>query len=108
MNTFIKSSFAILFLIVSGSAFADKVTITTSPVVVEQRDGVWVSKEDAVVTTSSNGYYYFDTGSQKEVCYQSEQPSLASVMIGPAKFRIGGSDVELHCYKPSNDYFIVP
>lgn len=99
----IKSLFLLTSLLLAGNAFADKITISGEPVVVEQKGDVYVVPS----TVKSSDYYYFTVNNTKQVCYKEVQPALAKVDLGLMKFKMGEDTVEMHCYTYSPDYFVV-
>ena len=95
---------ALGLMMVSFSSFADKVTITGSPVVLEQRGEVYFTPS---TYTSSADYNYVTIGDKNRVCYVEKQPSLATVDLMTVNVNVNGTTAVWNCYDASPEYFVV-
>ncbi len=99
---FIKLS-ALILMMMSFSSFADKITITGAPVVLEQRGDVYYVPS---TYTSTTAYNYVTIGGKNEVCYLEKQPTLASVTATTVNVNVGGTTAVWNCYDATNvEYF---
>lgn len=95
----------VAFFSVSASADVVKLHVKGEPVVVTEEkvtDGVIYVVPETITTSD---YYNFTIGGVRQVCYKEPQTGLG-IDAAIFKFRIGGKDAELNCYKYSEDYFI--
>lgn len=104
MKTSFLSIIASSIMLFSMSAFADKVTITGEPIVVQEEAGVYVP---STTVTMDQDYYYFTVDGTKRVCYRDVQPTLTQLTAQPFSVRIGGETVTLQCYDYNTEYFVV-
>lgn len=91
-------------MLVSLSSFADKVTITGSPVVLEEKEGVFVAPE---TFTASTSYNYVTIGGTNSVCYADAQPSLAKLTPKVVDVKIADKKIQWTCYNYDETYFTV-
>lgn len=95
-----------LCMLFSSMVLADRVVIRGSPVVVDERAGVYVPRT-AIPVTPNVDHYYFTVGDKQRVCYPKENPTFVNLNGGVVKVRVGDGDVPLHCYDYNPDYFVV-
>ena len=105
MKGMLSSVFAILMAIFSVSVqAADKVVITGSPVVLEQRGDVYYVPGDY---KSTETYHYVTIGGTNRVCFAEAQPSLASLDLVLVDVQVGGERVKWNCYQYDTTHFEV-
>ena len=93
-----------LLVLSSISAFADKVMISGSPVVLEENEGVYVVPASYNPTTS---YNYVTIGGTNSVCYADTQPTLAKLTPKTVDVMISGKKVQWTCYNYDDAYFTI-
>jgi hypothetical protein len=93
---------ALCLMMLSFSTFADKISISGSPVVLEQRGEVYYVPS---TYTSTTAYNYVTIGGKNRVCYLEKQPSLASVDVMTVNVNVGGTTAVWNCYDTSTEYF---
>ncbi|RAP37995.1 hypothetical protein B1207_03125 [Legionella quinlivanii] len=98
----ITIAFAALAMLFSAASFADKVVITGSPVVLEQKGDVYYVPESYSATTD---YNYVTIGGTNRVCYLQQQPTLASLNNEVINVEVGGKQVQWTCYAYDETYF---
>ncbi|WED44028.1 hypothetical protein [Legionella cardiaca] len=104
MKNILLSISAFLLLIISFPSLADKVVISGSPVVLEQRGEVYYVPQTYTATTS---YHYVTVGGVDKVCYGEAQPTLASLNGQVISVELGGKQVQWTCYPYDEAYFTV-
>ena len=107
MQKYILILLSLLLIIFSITASAERVLVTGSPVLLEQRDGVYYYPEGVEETTTSPGYYYYTVNGTNKVCYETEQPTYSTVDAGVVTVNYTGGNRTLHCYTPDSAYFDV-
>jgi hypothetical protein len=105
MKAIVKATAALALTALSVSSFAEKVTITGSPVVLEQKGEVYVVPADFAAPTTD--YYYVTIGDKNRVCYLEKQPALESVDLMTVKVNVKGTDATWNCYDTNPEYFVV-
>lgn len=94
------------FTVTASAAEIVKLHVKGEPIVVTEEkvaDGIlYVVPE----TVTDSDYYSFTLGGVRQVCYKEPQTGLGIDAV-ISKFRMGGKEVALNCYKYSEDYFIV-
>ncbi|KTC74655.1 hypothetical protein Lbir_0688 [Legionella birminghamensis] len=95
---------AALAMLFSAATFADKVVITGSPVVLEQKGDVYYVPDTYTATTD---YNYVTIGGTNQVCYLQQQPNLASLSSKVVNVEVGGKQVQWTCYAYDETYFTV-
>lgn len=104
MKAFLLGITAFTLLLFNVTASADKITITGSPIVVNEEQGTYVT------TTSvepGRDYYYLTIDGSNRVCYQQVNPSLVSLNAAVFKVKLGNDVVSLHCYDSNPEYFVI-
>lgn len=103
MKTMLKLTFLSLMM-VSLSSFAETITITGSPVPLEQREEVYFTPPNY---TFDNSYHYVVVNGTNRVCYAEKQPNLATLDEVDIQVNVAGEVATWHCYAYSPDYFTV-
>lgn len=103
MKTMLKLTFLSLMM-VSVSSFAETITITGTPVPLEQRGEVYFTP---TTFTPGGSYNYVVVNGTNRVCYAETQPNLASLDVLALQVNVGGQVMNWHCYAYSPDYFTV-
>jgi hypothetical protein len=94
---------ALVLMMLSFSSFAEKITISGSPVVLEQRGDVYYVPSTYSSTTA---YNFVTIGGKNRVCYLEKQPNLASVDLMTVNVNVGGTTAVWNCYDATNtEYF---
>ncbi|KTD11325.1 hypothetical protein [Legionella jamestowniensis] len=104
MKAIMLSVCSFLLLILSIPSWADKVVISGSPVVLEQRGDVYYVPDTYSASTT---YHYVTVGGVNKVCYAEAQPNLASLNTQIIDVEVGGSKVQWTCYPYDETYFTV-
>ncbi|CEK11004.1 hypothetical protein [Legionella hackeliae] len=104
MKTIILSLCSLFLFVFSIASFADKVVISGSPVVLEQRGELYYAPETYTSTTS---YHYVTLGGANKVCFAEAQPNLASLNTQVIDVELGGKKVQWTCYPYDETYFSV-
>ncbi|MDI9818297.1 MULTISPECIES: hypothetical protein [unclassified Legionella] len=104
MKTITLSIFSFFLTFLSVSAHADRIVITGSPVILEERGDVYYVPETHPAVTS---YHYVTIGGTNRVCYAEEQPNLVSLDAKLVNVEIGGRQVQWTCYAYDDTHFII-
>lgn len=99
-----KTLITVAVLAIASSAFADKMTISGTPVVLERQGSVYYLPKDYSATTS---YHYVTIGGANRVCYMNAQPQLASLNMEVINVNQSGKQVQWTCYVYDDNYFTV-
>lgn len=95
-----------LLMISSISAFADKITVTGEPIILEQNGDTY--SVPAGIKQSDAGYYYVKIGDKVNACYLTTQPALAKLTPENIMVKIQDEKVTWSCYPLDPTYFVVP
>lgn len=99
---------AVILSSLSFATFADKITITGQPVVLEQRGDVYYFPKDQTVTATDTNYHFVRVGDAKKVCYVQKPVELATVDATTLRVDIGGTPTDIYCYSADDaTYFTV-
>lgn len=93
-----------VLMVLSFSAFAEKVVITGQPVMLEDHDGVY--HLPAGYTTTGT-YHYVTIGGTNRVCYLETQPTLTNLQPMTVNVLVEGKSVAWNCYESDPMYFEV-
>ncbi len=107
MKNIFKLTFlaGMLFSLVAFADTIERVIITGEPYAIEQEGDAFVVNSDI---NENSDYYYFNVKGSRRVCYREERPTLTKVNLGVFKVRLRtGTEVTLHCYRYTPDYFII-
>lgn len=88
----------------SFNAFAEKITITGEPVVIEKRGEIYYAPESYKPTAN---YRFVTVEGKKRVCYLEKQPGLVNLDVLFLNLDIGGEKQSWNCYDANPEYFIV-
>lgn len=91
-------------LALSFSAFADKVTITGEPVIIEKRGEIYYAPETYKPTVD---YRYVTVDGKQRVCYLEKQPGLVNLDVLFLNLDIGGQKQGWNCYEANPEFFII-
>ena len=104
MKKLVLTAVSLVLASVSLSSFADKVTLTGQPVVLEQREGVYYYPG---TYNTANTYNYVVLGSSNSVCYSEAQSALSSLTPQVISIMVDGKSVQWTCYPYDENYFTV-
>ncbi len=93
-----------LLVLSSASAFADKVVISGSPVVLEEKEGVYMVPD---TYTATGTYNYVTIGGTNSVCYADAQPTLTKLTPKTVDVMVAGKKASWTCYNYDDAYFTI-
>jgi hypothetical protein len=88
----------------SVSSFAERITISGTPVILTQQGDAYILPSDY---TATGDYFYVTVNGTNKVCYQQQQPTLASLEPTTLNVQVSGKAVQWTCYNYDEKYFIV-
>ena len=91
-----------LTALANQSIYANKITVTGYPVILDDRNGIFYVPNSYITSTDNN---FVSLDGIKSVCYIYEQPKLSVLDRETIKVNINGSILQWVCYRYDENYF---
>ena len=105
MKYIVPSILASVLMASSITSFADKITITGQPAILEQNGEYYTVPSTA--TPSTSGAYYVKIGDKMNACYLKIQPALAKLTPQNVVVKVQDQTTTWSCYELDPNYFVV-
>ena len=104
MKNMITKMAALLLVVFSASAFAEKITITGQPITLEKQGDIYVTPQ----TFKANPNYQWVVVDGKErACFLDKRADLTNVDVVSINVRVGTERAIWNCYAPDPTYFVI-
>jgi hypothetical protein len=105
MKSILTGIVSVVIITSSITAFADKITVTGEPIMLEQNGDYYTAP--STLTPSNGGYYYVKIGEKINACYLTTQPSLVKLTPENVVVKVQNEKVTWSCYPLDPEYFAV-
>ena len=103
MKKFISHAVAVSIALFSASAFAEKIIIKGSPLVLQKQGEVYVVPE----TYKVQEYQYVEINGVKRACFNDARTDFSNVDVVTINIQMGANKSTWNCYAIDANYFVV-